>query len=121
MQSPKAKLLQLCMQLKSPAPSFLVCDEKVDDQWVCSCKISALETATGKIGDAVFVGKGPTKKLASGAAAQIAWNAVQNSGVPNFLQPPADLKQVVLHALKSEVQLSNYLCIVIACSATLLF
>lgn len=116
MQSPKAKLLQLCKQLKSPAPTYLVCDEKVDDQWICSCSISALETATGRIGDAVFLGKGPSKKLANVAVAQTAWSAVQNSGVPNVFKPPEDLEHVVLSALKSQVQLSKYLRIAIVCS-----
>ncbi len=110
MQSPKAELLQLCRKLGRPAPTYLVCDEQVDDQWTCSCTISALETATGTIGDAEFLGKGPTKKLAINAATQTAWSAVQNSGVPKVFQPPEDLEHVVLSALKSEVQLSSYLC-----------
>jgi hypothetical protein len=107
MQNPKAKLLQLSQKLECPAPTFVVSEEKPNGNWVCTCAISAMETATGNIGQCHFTGEAVSKKLAAQAAAERAWTAMKDSGVAKVLQPPEDLLTVTASALASKVKPFN--------------
>jgi len=109
MLGPKAKLLDLCMKLKVPAPTYTFADQKSDGEWVCACTISAMQTITGSIAVEKFIGTAPSKKMAATQAAKLAWTAVDGSGVAENLEPPEDLElvTVIKSALSSKVPISE--------------